>query len=77
MTKSAGGSTSRLALVEQAQIRLDKNAELFRAAQEERRKEVRRAFAAGVSVRELSAALKVSQAKVYDLLGGVKRSKTA
>lgn len=60
----------------QTQRRLDKAADQFRQAQEDRRMEVRRAFQAGVSVQALSDELKVSKAKVYELLGGVRSSKT-
>jgi DNA-binding transcriptional regulator YdaS (Cro superfamily) len=60
----------------QAQKRLDKNADLFRQAQAERRTAVVRAFQSGVSVQQLSDELEVSRAKLYELLGGVRSSKT-
>lgn len=75
--KSGGPRGSKLDRVGLAQKRLDKNADLFRQAQEERRGAVRQAFQSGVSVQELSDVMKVSRAKVYELLGGVRGSKTA
>lgn len=69
------GRPPALERVELAQKRLVKNGDLFRQAQDERKMAVRRAFQSGVTVRELSTVLEVSQAKVYDLLGGVRGSK--
>lgn len=73
----AAGRPSTLERVEQAQKRLDKNADLFRQAQESRRQEVQRAFQSGVSVQDLTSVLGVSKQKVYELLGGVRGSKTS
>lgn len=73
---TGAGSTPALERVLVAQKRLARNGDLFRQAQDERRAAVRRAFQSGVTVRELSDALGVSGAKIYDLLGGVRSSKT-
>lgn len=70
------GRPPALERVELAQKRLVKNGDLFRQAQDERRTAVRRAFQSGVTVQELANVLEVSRAKVYDLLGGVRGSKT-
>jgi len=75
--KTGAGRSPALERVALAQKRLDKNGDLFRQAQEERRLAVRRAFQSGASVLALSEELGVSKAKVYDLLGGVRSSKTA
>jgi len=71
------GRSPRLERVKLAQKRLDKNADLFRQAQGERRTAVQQAFQSGVTVHELTAVLGVSRAKVYNLLGGVRASKTS
>jgi len=76
---AAPKTTNRAPALEKAllaQKRLDKNADLFRQAQAERRTAVQRAFQSGVSVQLLADELGVSRAKLYELLGGVRSSKT-
>lgn len=72
---AAGGDGGRRDRLVQAQRNLDKQADLFRQAQEKRRLEIRRAFEAGMTTQQLSDVLGVSRSKVYELLGGVQGSK--
>lgn len=67
------GTTNELELVQQ---RLDKAAAIFRAAQEERRLLVRKAWSAGTPATTLAGLLGVSRQKVYEIVGGVPRTKT-
>lgn len=67
------GTTHELEL---AQRRLDKAAEAFREAQEARRLAVRKAWGAGMPAMQLAGYLGVSRQKVYEIVGGVPRTKT-
>lgn len=62
--------------ITRAQHRLDRAAEVFRAAQAERRQVVRKAWSNGATAVELANLLQVSRQKVYEIIGGVPRSKT-
>lgn len=55
------------------QERLTRAEETARKAADARRQAVREAFASGVPSQDIAATVKVSRAKIYQLLGGVKR----
>lgn len=55
-----------------AQAELGRAKELSRKSEERRRQAVRAAFTAGASAAQLSAALKLSRAKIYQLIGSAR-----
>lgn len=61
-----------LKLCADIQDQLTRTQEAARALQAKRRTRVREAFAAGASSKELAAALGVSRAKIYRLIGSVR-----
>ncbi len=75
-TKPAGNATDAMLQCITAQEHLVSAQELSRSWEGQRRAAIRQAFTLGVGTAELSAALGISRAKIYQLIGSTTRSKT-